>query len=273
MTMVKAPPKELKIAFCTPTTGIVKSTFTASFIRLLIYFLEKPVLPEVYTKKGMIVQMRIGSNIGEARDKMCDVALRENCSHVLFIDDDMGFSPDALHCALERQEHIVIANYRRKVAGGRFTSRDRKNENDILTKEESSGLELCTFGGFGFALISTDVLRAIPKPRFLMNYVKEADVYTTEDVPFYAAAINAGFKVWVDHDLSKRVWHCGDFHYCFDQDLDPKWENPYAERMQQKAFNEMHPDLQKEIDKAGYMNTQLGTDNREPLKITPPTKV
>lgn len=253
--MLKAAlPKELKVAFCTPTTGIVKSTFTASFIRLLIYYLEKPCLPEIYTRKGMIVQMRIGSNIGEARDKMVDVALKENCTHVLFIDDDMGFSPDSLHLALERQQDIVLANYRRKVAGGRFTTRNVDNTKDVLTTEESTGLELVTFGGFGFCLINCDVFRKVKKPRFLMRYNHEADVYTTEDVPFFAECIKNGFKVFCDHDLSKRVWHCGDFHYCFDQNLDPKWEHPYAEREQQKAYEILTPAYKKQLDEEAYKN-------------------
>jgi len=42
--------------------------------------------------------------------------------------------------------------------------------------------------------------------------------YSTEDMPFFEQAAKAGFPCYVDHDASKRIWHCGNLNYVWDHD-------------------------------------------------------
>ncbi len=233
MTIVKKPEKILRVAVGTPTAGLIHAAYAMSITKMILYFLQVPVLTQEYTAKNILTQMQVGANIGQARDNMADEAIAKDCSHLLFIDDDMGFHEDCLNLALSRQMPIVLANYRRKIPPGQFTAAKLDKDENVLpliTTEESTSLEECYYGGFGFCLIETEVLKALKKPRFMMEWDPRIEGYTTEDWPFYREARKAGYPAYVDHELSKRVWHNGSFSYCFDQDLQAKWASPWIER-------------------------------------------
>ena len=178
--------------------------------------------------------MYVGASISENRDKMCDKAIELGATHLLFIDDDMGFAPECLNIALMRQVPIVLANYRRKNPPGTFTAYENDESiagKEIITTHDSTSLVPCLNGGFGFCLIETDVLRQMPKPRFLNQYLPQVDRYSTEDWPFFTKVRELGIPAFVDQEISKRVWHNGSFAYTFDQELDPNWAVPYPERI------------------------------------------
>lgn len=224
----------IKVAICTPTSGRVEAVYTMSLVRTVLHFLQTPILGREKEERAVITQMQCGANIGANRDNMVDKALSEDCSHVLFVDDDMGFNPECLGIMLARQMPVLLANYRKKTPPGHFTAVEDNPAiagMTIQTTLNSTSLVPCLFGGFGFCLIETEVLRAIPKPRFLMKWLPEIQTYTTEDVPFFEAVKEAGFPIYVDQEVSKRVWHVGSFGYDFSQELDPLWSIPYPERM------------------------------------------
>ena len=219
----------IKVAVCTPTAGIVHASYTMSLVRMVLHYLQTPILGLENEERGIITQMQVGANISSNRDNMVEQAIKQECSHVLFIDDDMGFEPNCLNIMLARQLPVLLANYRRKIPPGLFTAvtKDRK---ECLTTVDSTSLEECWYGGFGFCLIEISVLKSVQKPRFLMEYYPDSDTYTTEDYPFFNKVHAAGFPVFVDQEVSKRVTHNGTFIYSFDQTLDPKWAVPYQER-------------------------------------------
>jgi len=64
--------------------------------------------------------------------------------------------------------------------------------------------------------METQMLDRIPVPRFSNNWVPETAMYTTEDVAFMERVAKIGEEVYVDHDISKRVYHVGDFVYKYD---------------------------------------------------------
>jgi hypothetical protein len=147
---------------------------------------------------------------------MVDIALaKPETTHVLFIDDDMGFEKDCLNIALSRQLPVVAGNYRRKSIAAEFTA---YNDGPIQTTDESTSLESCYLAGFGFTLIERKVLETLPKPRFLAFYIPEKDIYTTEDLPFYEDCHKYGFETFVDHEISKRLSHNGLYSYTHDDD-------------------------------------------------------
>lgn len=212
----------MKVMIGTPSAGIVHASYAMSLTKMILYFLQTPILGQEKEPREVQAVMMVGANIGQNRDKIVESALEENCSHVLWIDDDMSFQPDCLNLAAARKMPIVIANYRRKVFPGLFTARNADNTASIQTTESSRSLEKCSFGGFGFALIERQVFEAIPMPRFLMTYDAETKTYSTEDLPFYTATAKAGFQTWVDHDLSKKITHNGSFPYTWDTQFEDK---------------------------------------------------
>lgn len=206
----------MKVMIGTPSAGIVHAAYASSLVGLCLHYLTHPVFGREKEPKLMNMLMLIGSSIGENRDKIVNQAIKEDCSHVLFIDDDMGFDADCLNIALMRKMPIVLANYRRKSPTATFISRNVDNSDNIVTTPEKDSLEECSFGGFGFCLIERQVLDAIPMPRFLAVYDPTSGVYTTEDKPFYEAARAAGFPAFVDHRISKKVTHNGSYQYKWD---------------------------------------------------------
>jgi hypothetical protein len=213
----------IRVAISTPTGGRVPIQYTMSLINMVMYFLGKPVLGlENEPDHGVAFQIQVGACIGQARENMVrDFLARPEYTHLLFIDDDMTFSQDCLNIALSRQQPVVLANYRRKLPPAQFTAQRKDKDNNVfelVTKMDSTSLEPCFFGGFGFCLIERQVLEKMESPMFMMYYDKQADLYTTEDKPFFEQVHKLGFDVFVDHEISKRVAHNGFYEYTFDDD-------------------------------------------------------
>jgi hypothetical protein len=195
---------------------MVTAAYCVSLLSMCQYFFNTPILGMPDEPRGLGHQMMLGAAIGGHRDQMVDVALKNpDITHVLFIDDDMGFEVDCLNIALSRQVPVVLGNYRKKTPPGYFTA---QMDGEIKTTKESTSLEKCHYGGFGFALIERKVLETIPKPRFLAYYIPEIDTYTTEDLPFFEACHKFGFDTFVDHEISKRLTHNGSYSYSYDDD-------------------------------------------------------
>ena len=211
------PDNFIRVAICTPTAGSVKASYCTSLLAMSVHFLATPLEDEPELQRAITHDVLIGASISQAREDMVDGAIKAgDVTHVLFIDDDMGFEQDALTLAIERGQPIVIANYRQKTPPWKFTARYQDSGgawHECKTTKDTSGLEEVGFGGFGFALFEIEVLKALKRPRFLVRFNEEHQRYTTEDVPFFAACREAGYKVWVDHALSKKVYHIGDFSF------------------------------------------------------------
>jgi hypothetical protein len=206
----------MKVMIGTPSAGIVHAAYAMSIVGLCLQYYTTPVFGREKEERNLHSLMMVGANIGENRDKIVNQAIEKDCSHVLFIDDDMGFDSDCLNIALMRRMPIVLANYRRKSPQATFTAWNDETNKCIETTKEKDSLEACTFGGFGFCLIERQVLDAIPMPRFLARYEPEHKTYTTEDKPFFDAARKAGFQAFVDHRISKKVTHNGSYIYRWD---------------------------------------------------------
>ena len=204
----------LEVFVATPTAGAVQANYAISIAPMMLHYLNHQCRGTLARDRKIHHQMILGSVIGDSRDKLVDLALEHPITHLLFIDDDMGFAEDALNVALNRQLPIVLGNYRVKCEPFNFTARANWDDEPLKiidTTEDSSGVEPGSWGGFGFALIERRVLEAVKKPRFLGQY--NHDAYTTEDYPFFLAAKQAGFGAVIDHDLSKGLSHRGGFTF------------------------------------------------------------
>jgi hypothetical protein len=168
------------------------------------------------------------SGISESRESLVNGALSiADMTHLLFIDDDMGFHWSTLHIMMARRQPIVACTYRRRVPPGEFTASTIDGTANIRVDDSSTGLQEATNVGFGFCLIERRVLEAIKMPRFLNRWVEKDQRYSTEDYPFFLAARELGFPVYVDLDASKQVWHEGSIGY--------SWRGNYADILPKPA--------------------------------------
>jgi len=206
------------VVIATPSTGMCRTTFAFSLARLTAYACTTKVWPEV--KNWTIdYQMVQGSGIGGNRESLTDEALsKSGMTHLLWIDEDMGFSFDCLHLLARWRQPIVACNYRTRVPPAVFSAMRADKSGRLETNEQSTGLEPAWFTGFGFCLIERRVLEAIPSPRYQNIWNPEQKGYSTEDAPFFIRAAELGFPCYVDQDASKKVWHCGEMNYRWNED-------------------------------------------------------
>jgi len=157
-----------------------------------------------------------GTLICDQRAKLAQAAVDEGFDWLLFADSDMRFPGDALLRLIARGEAVVTCNYTtRRAPAEPVAFRRIGTLEKLYTEADSTGLEECAANGLGLALISTEVLRAVPKPWFYIPYIPDCDGHWGEDVWFCNAVRKAGWPVWVDHDLSRQVRHIGLRDYDF----------------------------------------------------------
>jgi hypothetical protein len=224
----------VSILVATPSVGFMKGKYTMSLIRMYDWFMTTPQLPGYpkETLRSMGYQVIEGSVIPQSREEFCrSLVKNKDFTHILFIDEDMGFTPEAFGSLLYRKLPMVGCNYRMKVPPCNFTARKIDNSDWIKTDKDSTGVEPSLFMGFGLHLIERRVVEAIQEPRFLGAFDPKSGKYSTEDGPFMVKAQREGFIPHVDHDASKLVYHCGNWTFSWDDDFPVEKRYPYAERI------------------------------------------
>jgi len=220
----------IKVAVATPSVGMMRTRYAVSLLRMYDYFIRTPILGLEDEPKQLGYLSLEGSMVYSGREKFVDDVVNGDYTHLLFIDDDMGFREDSLNILLSRQVPIVAVNYRMKVPPCHFTARKLDNSGWIETNPQSDSLEEALFSGFGMCLMERQVLEKIAKPRFLPQYEPETQSYSTEDYTFFQKTREAGFPLLIDHKVSKRVYHIGNWFYSYDDSFPEYLKNPAAER-------------------------------------------
>jgi hypothetical protein len=145
--------------------------------------------------------------------------MREDCSHILFIDSDMRFPQDMIGRLLKHDLDIVATNCaRRRMPTGPTAQLYKENgERELVwTMPESTGLQEVGSVGMGVMLIKANVFKALAEPWFETPWRHDKRGYIGEDVYFCQKAAAAGFKIWIDHDVSKEIGHIGTFEFKHD---------------------------------------------------------
>lgn len=131
----------------------------------------------------------------------------------MWIDSDMIFPVDTLLKLLARKQDIVAANYSTRREPCYTTAFRGSFQDNIYTEDTSTGLEEAQSCGMGMMLTKIDVFKKLDLPWFEIKYDRKTKTTTGEDIYFCRKAKGAGYKVWVDHDLSKEIGHLGTFEF------------------------------------------------------------
>jgi GT2 family glycosyltransferase len=138
-------------------------------------------------------------------------------THLLNIDCDMIFPPDAAEKLLKADKDIVGVNYRQR---GNHLDQDtaystvkfpgEKGEYRMVLQEDfPKELFECAAVGLGLTLINMKVFDKLPFPWF--HTTENKDIHSTEDIVFCREAREKGFKVWCDPTI--RMGHIGNYIY------------------------------------------------------------
>lgn len=205
------------VQILTPSTGLSRMEYTYSLAKLIMYFCKNKLLPEC--DRQMIDFHSIeGSGISANRERLVVDALNTECTHILFIDEDMGFNPNALHILASRRQRIVGCNYPMRGPTNEFTALSLDKKTRIFTREKSTGIEPVFYTGFGFCLIERSVFEIMKQPWFPFGYNIEGKYYTTEDAVFSTLLHTQTDIPWyVDHDASKLISHVGNHKFVWNE--------------------------------------------------------
>lgn len=136
-------------------------------------------------------------------DLVCE-ALREEATHILWVDTDMRFRPLNVRPLIGANEDIVAADYVRKAPP--FTQVSK-----VVSGSNGSGLMEAEHCGMGLMLTSIEVFKKIPQPWFMLQWREETADYVGEDVFFCRKARECGFSIYISRAASEGVGHVGKF--------------------------------------------------------------
>lgn len=198
--------KWVHVIVCVPSLGTWCSDFGKSLVLLFTYFTQNKV-PGAFGQRLSIISGE-SSMLSQSRESMAKMALRtEGCTHILFLDTDMVFPRDLLNRLVAHKKPVVGCNCTTRVSPIMPVAHDLQGNR--IASIGRTGLEEVQQTGMAVMLISTDVLKRLRPPLFLMEWVPEYNAYCGEDIYFSAKVQETGEKVYVDHDLSREVGHIG----------------------------------------------------------------
>ena len=200
------------IAVCTPARDMVHTMYSYDLVNMVAYH-------TLNTNDAVSLKISQGTLIANQRAELSLDAMQEGCSHILFIDSDMRFPQDMIERLLKHDLDIVATNCaRRRMPTGPTAQLYKENgERELVwTMPESTGLQEVGSVGMGVMLIKREVFEALAEPWFETPWRVDKRGYIGEDVFFCQKAAAAGFKIWIDHDVSKEIGHIGTFEFKHD---------------------------------------------------------
>ena len=175
------------------------------------------------TRKGkQAVYTIAGTLIFDQREKLAHAAIKEGADYILWIDADMRFPKNTIERLIKHDKPIVGVNATTRSVPVRATAKnleiDRENKVNhwrAVSSKDKTGLESVTAIGCGVMLVKREVFEKTERPGFWFE-VLPGDKLVGEDVYFCVKAKDAGFDVYVDHDLSNEIGHVGRYTYSWN---------------------------------------------------------
>lgn len=160
----------------------------------------------IIASRGIVtdVLMRQGSDITSARTWIIQKALDDGATHVLFVDHDMVFPPNALDTLLKDDKDIVGVEYFKR----KFPKEPTYKPIDNIEKDE---LYKATYVGTGLMLVNLKIFEKMTKPWFLFGRDSNGQPIIGEDVWFCKTAQDCGYEVWIDPTI--KTGHLGTYMY------------------------------------------------------------
>jgi len=147
--------------------------------------LKKPIGYELITVTGALTPL--------AREAIVQKAIKKQCTHLLFLDADMTFNPDAYERLAKQNKDII---------SGKFFSRYHPHNPCAWIHDKPVNIQVLSkvdYAGLAFTLINLDIFKKIPKQWF--DFSIEKNHIVGEDVAFHIKARQYGFDAWVDPEV------------------------------------------------------------------------
>jgi hypothetical protein len=183
---------ELKVGIGIPSLGEVKTETTRSLMLLYHHMMVTGLSPVILTAYAPVET---------ARNLIVDMALKEECTHLLFTDADETSPPNAAHTLLMAGKQIIGCNAAKKICEEPVILRNIDGEDlDYISKE----IDQVTSIGMHVTLINTDVFKKMTHPMFLPIPYKESPILAGEDLVFCK---KSGEEIYCHLALSMQIGH------------------------------------------------------------------
>jgi hypothetical protein len=160
-------------------------------------------------RMGTMIMSVHGQSPARSRNLMIEQAIVNNCSHLLFIDDDMAFKANSLEQLLVHDKDIVSGLYLGRMYPHNPLIFDEMYESGssryYYLTPEVKGLVKVVAAGLGFCLVKTEVFHKMEKPWIRLGELDKD--HWCDDIGFFKRAREAGIEVWCDTDC--RCGHIG----------------------------------------------------------------
>lgn len=233
------PARKPHVMICTPChSGKVDINYHISLTLACNYLMQRGV--------NYTLDYNVGMSIDGARSEMATTFLRQmtDCTHLLFIDDDMAFSADLPFRMLVENVDIVAVPYRRKQTEVKYNMRHGVRCKTIPDRPYMVAVENIATG---MMMIRKNVFQKleskVPEYRyndqgeggllFFRHQIVEDEMvggvaYMGEDYYFCKLARENGFDIWAYVD--EEIAHIGPYAYRGNY-------REYAERGTKDKFN------------------------------------
>jgi len=146
------------------------------------------------------------------RENLVEEALKRNKTHLLFIDDDVGFPTGGMEQLISANVPIIGAPYAMRRESSMHLSTVGFIDPDIRPVKMSEMPEYifeCDWLGMGFTLINLEVFKKVPQPWFEYQHIRGK--LAGEDIDFCVKAKKAGYQILCEPRI--KLLHIGDYAY------------------------------------------------------------
>jgi hypothetical protein len=180
-----------KIMIAVPTSGFSRNDAFYDYYNLL----EKPA--------GTVCVFARGQSPARNRNLMIQQALEHDCSHILFLDDDVAFPTNLLTSLIKHDKDVVTALYLMRSYPHQPIIFDYADDEGKcgwhFPSDKESGLIKIVNCGLGSVLIKAEVFKKLKKPWITLGELEKD--HWCDDISFFNRVRAAGFEIYCDLDI------------------------------------------------------------------------
>lgn len=205
LNKLKIGPK-VKVMIAIPTQEFARRADFYDYVNML----EKP--------EETVMTVSHGQSPARNRNIMIEQALNNDCTHILFLDDDMAFKPNLLNQLLAHDKDMVSGVYLMRNYPHFPVFFDQQFEDGrckfSFLENGRKGLVEAVNTGLGACLIKTDVFRKMSEElgKVWITLGELEKDHWCDDIAFFNKCRKAGFHLYVDldcpvgHMMTAIIW-------------------------------------------------------------------
>ena len=163
----------------------------------------------------------------KGRNIIIEEAIKWNCTHILFIDDDMAFPSDSLKKLLQHDKDIISGLYLTRSYPHQPIIFDIAAEDGACLyaylEPGQEGLREIVAAGMGFCLVKTEIFSKLVKPYFRLGELDPEQ--WCDDIGFFHRVHRVGIKVFCD--MNCKIGHIGTLIIWPEKMPDGTWVTKY----------------------------------------------